>query len=165
MRPEIYPTTSGAPRMESTRKSLVFFVRFPWPKIKISSPTEYLLHPGRLTWNLQITHLERKMIFQTSMIMFHVNLPGCKKIQVSRNGGAMSLIKPGPKKGPQGVAVQDTGGPPHEPRKKTSDTFHYTRFFKEGSLSWFIVMPISLCSIYSPLYTANNQGFGYCSHQ
>ena len=34
-------------------------------------------HPGRLTWNLQITHLERKMLFQTSMIMFHVNLPGC----------------------------------------------------------------------------------------
>ena len=30
-------------------------------------------------WNLQITHLERKMIFQTSMIMFHVNLPGCKQ--------------------------------------------------------------------------------------
>ena len=27
--------------------------------------------------NIQITHLERKMIFQTSMIMFHVNLPGC----------------------------------------------------------------------------------------
>ena len=37
------------------------------------------LHPGRLTWNIQITHLERKMIFQTSMIMFHVNLQGCKK--------------------------------------------------------------------------------------
>ena len=36
------------------------------------------LHPGRLTWNLQITHLERKMILQTSVIMFHVNLPGCK---------------------------------------------------------------------------------------
>jgi len=35
------------------------------------------LHPGRLTWNLQITHLEKKRIFQTSMIMFHVNLPGC----------------------------------------------------------------------------------------
>ena len=34
------------------------------------------LHPGRLTWNLQITHLERKIIFQTSMIMFHVNLLG-----------------------------------------------------------------------------------------
>jgi len=27
-------------------------------------------------WNLQLTHLERKMIFQTSMIMFHVNLQG-----------------------------------------------------------------------------------------
>ena len=35
------------------------------------------IHPGRLTWNLQITHLERKMIFQASMIMFHVNLQGC----------------------------------------------------------------------------------------
>ena len=35
------------------------------------------LHPGRLTWNLLINQLERKMIFQTSMIMFHVNLPGC----------------------------------------------------------------------------------------
>ena len=34
------------------------------------------IHPGRLTWNLQITNLERKMIFQTSMIMFHVNLQG-----------------------------------------------------------------------------------------
>ena len=35
------------------------------------------LHPGRLTWNLQITRLERKIIFQTSIIMFHVNLRGC----------------------------------------------------------------------------------------
>ena len=32
---------------------------------------------GRITWNLQITRLERKMIFQTSMIMFLVNLQGC----------------------------------------------------------------------------------------
>ena len=30
------------------------------------------IHPGGLILNLQITHLERKMIFQTSMIMFHV---------------------------------------------------------------------------------------------
>ena len=35
------------------------------------------VHPGRLTWNLLTNHLERKMIFQTSMVMFHVNLPGC----------------------------------------------------------------------------------------
>ena len=34
------------------------------------------VHLGRLTWNLQITYLERKMIVQTSMIMFHVNLQG-----------------------------------------------------------------------------------------
>ena len=36
------------------------------------------VHPGRLKRNLQITHLERRMIFRTSMIMFHVNLQGCK---------------------------------------------------------------------------------------
>ena len=35
------------------------------------------LLPRNLTWNLQITHLDRKMIFQTSMIMVHVNLLGC----------------------------------------------------------------------------------------
>ena len=35
------------------------------------------LHPGRLTRNLPIPRLERKMILQTSMIMFHVNLQGC----------------------------------------------------------------------------------------
>ncbi len=40
-------------------------------------PNYPLWHPGRLTWNLQITHLERNMIFQTSMIMFHVSLQGC----------------------------------------------------------------------------------------
>ena len=36
------------------------------------------IHPGRLTWNLKITYLKRKIIFQTPMIMFHVNLQGCK---------------------------------------------------------------------------------------
>ena len=34
------------------------------------------IHPGRLTWNIQITHLERKMIFQTPMIVFHVKFRG-----------------------------------------------------------------------------------------
>ena len=48
----------------------------------ISGPRQVIgipnwLHPGRLTWNLKITYLKRKIIFQTSIIMFHVNLPGC----------------------------------------------------------------------------------------
>ena len=33
-------------------------------------------------WNLQITYLERKMIFQTSMIVFHVNLQGCIRVEL-----------------------------------------------------------------------------------
>ena len=47
------------------------------------------IHPGRLTWNLLINHLERKMIFQTSLIMFHVNLPGCIQFNLSK----ITLVK------------------------------------------------------------------------
>ena len=54
---------------------------FPFPLQALggasSTQTYEVVHPGRLTWNLKITHLERKMIFQTSIIMFHVNLRGC----------------------------------------------------------------------------------------
>ena len=35
------------------------------------------LHPGRLTWNLRIHHWKRKIIFQTIISRFYVNLPGC----------------------------------------------------------------------------------------
>ena len=38
----------------------------------------FFLHPGRLTWNLQMTNLQRKISFRTSVIMFPVNLQGCK---------------------------------------------------------------------------------------
>ena len=47
------------------------------------------LHPGRLTWNLQIIHLERKIIFQTIIFRFYVNLPGC----IQPNEGKESSIK------------------------------------------------------------------------
>ena len=50
------------------------------------------LYPGRLTWNLLINHLERKMIFQTSMIMFHGNLPGC--ILFGSNLNSLKMTKP-----------------------------------------------------------------------
>ena len=43
------------------------------------------VHPGRLAWNLEITHLERKMIFQTSIFGFHVNLPGFQGISSKSN--------------------------------------------------------------------------------
>ena len=55
---------------KSFRVSVFFFLTG-------TSRDYFPIHPGRLTWNLQITHLERKMIFQTSMSLFHVNLPGC----------------------------------------------------------------------------------------
>jgi len=45
--------------------------------VVVTKKHEKTIYTGRLTWNLQINHLERKMIFQTSMIMFPVNLQGC----------------------------------------------------------------------------------------
>ena len=57
-----------------------FFWGKPFPRNrpnKIYNEASLHVHPGRLTWNLQITHLERKVIFQTSMIVVHANLPGC----------------------------------------------------------------------------------------
>ena len=36
------------------------------------------LHPWKLTWNLQITQLKRKIIFQTSILGFHVNFRRCR---------------------------------------------------------------------------------------
>ncbi len=55
------------------------FYTSPWYTTMVFIPHHgWGLHPGRLTWNLKITHLERNIIFQTSIIMFHVNLPGCR---------------------------------------------------------------------------------------
>ena len=44
------------------------------------SPEIITVHPGRLTWNLQITHLDRKMIWTKPPGNYvpAVNLPGCK---------------------------------------------------------------------------------------
>ena len=38
---------------------------------------EFHILPGGLTWNLKIPRLKSKMIFQTIIFRFHVNLPGC----------------------------------------------------------------------------------------
>ena len=40
------------------------------------------LHPGKLTRNLKITCLKRKIIFQTCIFGFHVNLQGCKGVLI-----------------------------------------------------------------------------------
>ena len=35
------------------------------------------LHPGRLTWNLRIHPWKRKIIFETTIFRFYVNIWGC----------------------------------------------------------------------------------------
>ena len=41
------------------------------------STVSIYVHPGRLTWNLRIHPWKRKIIFQTIIFRFYVNLPGC----------------------------------------------------------------------------------------
>ena len=38
---------------------------------------KWSIHPGRLTWNLRIHPWKRKIIFQTIIFRFYVNLPRC----------------------------------------------------------------------------------------
>ncbi len=40
------------------------------------------VHPRKPTWNLKITHLKRKNIFQTFILGFHVKFPGCMSFVV-----------------------------------------------------------------------------------
>ena len=44
---------------------------------RIKNSQKWLIHPWKLIWDLNITHLQRKIIFQTSIIVFHVNFLGC----------------------------------------------------------------------------------------
>ena len=49
--------------------------RFNAPNLE-SVLSEFNIHPGKSTWNLKITQLKRKIIFQTTVFRFHVTLPG-----------------------------------------------------------------------------------------
>ena len=46
-------------------------------KIAGSTSLFFPIHPGRLTWNLRIHPWKRKLIFQTIIFRFYVNLRGC----------------------------------------------------------------------------------------
>ena len=41
------------------------------------------LHPGKLTLKPKITHVQRKIIFQTFIIVFHVNFEGCTEFMLT----------------------------------------------------------------------------------
>ena len=64
-------------RMASTEShhlgnTLTYINRPQWKAL-----TSKNIHPGRVTWNLKITQLQRQIIFQTIIFRFHVNLPRC----------------------------------------------------------------------------------------
>ena len=60
------------------------------PRLAMEVGKNIQLHPRKLTWNLKITCLKRKIIFQTSIFRFHVSFPGCK---VSGRGFMDDLFK------------------------------------------------------------------------
>ena len=69
----------GHPFFRNSSQHMVWFIYLHnWVKLR---GFYQLIHPVRLTWNLQITLLERNMIFQTSMSMFYVYLQGCIYIE------------------------------------------------------------------------------------
>ena len=72
------PPKNGIESMIIFRTSrLVGYVSIPW-RVRTSTSFTLKYNPWKINgWNVQITHLERKMIFQTPMIMVHANLPGC----------------------------------------------------------------------------------------
>ena len=51
-------------------------------KVTPSKKRQCLVHPGRLTWNLRIHPWKRKIIFQTIIFRFYVNLPGCIHVRI-----------------------------------------------------------------------------------
>ena len=66
----------GEDNLNSLRYAAVFTSPFTFFLVaKVECP--FWIHPGRLTCNQKVTQVERKLIFQTSMIRFHVNLQGC----------------------------------------------------------------------------------------
>ena len=48
-----------------------------WVFVKNGMLRMAYLHPGKLTWNLKITCLKRRIIFKTAILGFHVNFQGC----------------------------------------------------------------------------------------
>ena len=52
----------------------------------------YLVHPGRLTWNLGTQFWKRKVIFQTIIFRFCLNLRGCYILYAPRNAYLSFLV-------------------------------------------------------------------------
>ena len=75
--PRLFLSTGGTRINLLVKKPRISVTKKEADAVKRGVKVAKLIPPGRLTWNLQITHLERKIIFQTSMIMFHVHLQGC----------------------------------------------------------------------------------------
>ena len=104
--PDFFHQHLPSKRFQTTRPSTKFFHVFSkWPFYPLKQGTfeddvtfppvgSWRVHLGRLTWNLQITRLERKKIFQTSMIMVHVNFPGCITHDHPKKVTFFSLRKP-----------------------------------------------------------------------
>ena len=57
------------------------------PALSISKPST----PEKLTWNMKITQLKQRIIFQTSMFEFNVNFPG-RTFQVFVGGEAAGEV-------------------------------------------------------------------------
>ena len=61
------------------------YLAFQTPRESKKIPDWNYYPPGKLTWNLNITQLKRKIILQTFIIAFHVNFQGCTPLKLLRS--------------------------------------------------------------------------------
>ena len=61
------------------------YLAFQTPRESKKIPDWNYYPPGKLTWNLNITQLKRKIILQTFIIVFHVNFQGCTPLKLLRS--------------------------------------------------------------------------------
>ena len=65
------------PTRTALDSSAIYQLNLPSSKERVNPGWYGKLHPRKLTWNLKITCLKRKIIFQTSIVGFHVSFWGC----------------------------------------------------------------------------------------
>lgn len=89
------------------------------------------LHPAKFTWNLQISQLKRKVIFQTSVFGFHDHFPGCTwKNHRSTRTSALVTQPRLPTRTSDRSSYCESVSP-------SKGTYHWEGVESEGEVLWF----------------------------
>ena len=85
------------------------------------------LHPGRLTWNLRIHPWKRRIIFQTIIFRFYVNLRGCMSTEKGNSEQPWEILE---KSSLGGLKAHDSQGPWGDRWTSSGISFSNGRFLR-----------------------------------